>query len=102
MNNIEKGASNLEETNDLKKEFGTFNKSSAKKFGKNNSADHGYENLKYTADQISDDIEGFFSNEKENIIKIKDKCVGAVKAHPLSYLFGAVAVGTLVGILIKR
>jgi ElaB/YqjD/DUF883 family membrane-anchored ribosome-binding protein len=92
------------ELGDLKKEFETI-KNSIEKITKGQLAGHAgfsYDNIEEMVSPIMKDLNKFLKKRKEDLCDVKDKFEDQISANPFLTIFGALAIGTAIGILIKK
>ena len=92
------------ELGDLKKEFEAI-KNSVEKITKSqlsgNSA-FSYDNIEEMVSPIMKDLNKFLKKRKEDLCDVKDRCEDQIASNPFLTVFGALAIGTVIGILIKK
>ena len=102
FNNLKK------ELEDIKRTIGNITKNEISNFSSENIS-----NVKDIASEIIDDLSSFlgdkkddltqfFKKRKKDFFETRDKCEDQIKSHPFFCILGAIAVGTLLGIVIKK
>ena len=100
------------EFNNLRREFDTI-KQAITKISKQGISESSRENIKDVVSEITDDLNDFIGEKKESFLDLlskgkhnfsgtKDKCEKHIKSNPFLSMLGAMAVGTLIGIIIKK
>lgn len=88
------------ELSDLKKEFETI-KSSIEKITKNELSSS-YDGIEAIISPIMEDLGAFIKKRKDGFYTTKDNCEEQIKSNPFLAAFGALGIGVIVGILIKK
>jgi len=93
------------ELSDLKKEFEAI-KNSVERITKSQLPSQlsgfSYESIEEMVSPIVKDLNKFLKKGKDDFYTTKDKCEKQISANPFLTVFGALAAGALIGVVIKK
>ena len=64
-------------------------------------ADSG-KNIKQFSSKLAEELGQYFEDKKSDIVGMKCKCKNSIKENPFIAVFGALAIGALVGMICKK
>ncbi len=63
---------------------------------------HSSDNIKEITAQLVEELSDYLKNKQGDIAGMKGKCKHHIKENPFTTVIGALAIGTLIGLLLKK
>lgn len=58
--------------------------------------------IKQLTSQLIDELSEFLESKKDDVVGVRDKCKKSIKENPFVAVLGTLAIGALIGIILKR